>query len=106
MLDGNGHAARMDESECEIVQRERFCAPVTEVAHDRQRGAVLLGSLFVLAVTPKLGSELVESPRSRARVDCGRLLLLRTQLEGVPGLLRGVRRQAPKALPGVELIER
>ena len=96
----NGHAARMDESECEIVQRERFCAPVIEVAHDRQRGEMLLGGPVRTPVTPKLGSELVESTRSLAagRVRAGSCFCGRN-LEGVPGLMSGAVARRPRRCP-------
>ena len=94
----------MNESEREIVEGERLCARVVEVTHDRQRGAMLLGGPFVLPVASQLSPELVQSTRLVLRVGSGRLL--RTNLEGVPGLMSGAVRKAPQALPGVELVER
>jgi hypothetical protein len=93
----------MNEGEREIVERERLCARVVELTHDRQRGAMLLGGPFVLAFAPKLSSELVESTRPAARVGCS--WFPRTHLEGGPGLLRGPVREAPEALRGVELVD-
>ena len=53
----------MNESKREIVERERLCARVVQLAHDRQRGAMLLGGPFVLPVASQLSPELVESTR-------------------------------------------
>ena len=94
----------MNECEREVVERERLRAPVVEVTHDRQRGAMLLGGPVVLPVASQLSRELVESTRLVLQVGSGRLM--RTNLEGVPGLMSGAVRKAPQALPGVELVER
>ena len=94
----------MNECKREIVEGERLCARVVQFAHDRQRGAMLLGGPFVVAFTTKLRSDLVESTRLAARVGCG--WWPRTNLEGVPGLLRCAVRKASKALPCIELVER
>ena len=42
-------AGGVDESEGEVVERQRLGAPVAQLTHDRQRGAMLLDSPFVLA---------------------------------------------------------
>ena len=94
----------MNESEREIVECERLCAAVVQITHDRQRGAMLLGGSSVLPITSQLSSDLVELTRAVARVGDG--WLPRTNLEGVPGLMRGAVRKAPKALSGVELVKR
>jgi hypothetical protein len=65
------NAADVNESESEVVERECLCAPVTEIAHDRQRGEMLLRSLLVIALTSKLRSELVESERLAPRIGVG-----------------------------------
>ena len=62
--------ARMDESESEIVERQRLGLTVTKSTHDRERGTMLLGCLLVLAFTSKLRPELIESKRLTLRVDC------------------------------------
>ena len=59
-LDRQGHAAGMNESECEVVERQRLGMPVTELANDRQRGKVLLGCPFVVPFPTQLRSKLVE----------------------------------------------
>ena len=64
---------RCSESEREVVERQRLGAPVTQLTDDRKRGAMLLDSPFVLAFTPKLRTELVESMRLAAAVDLGGL---------------------------------
>ncbi len=38
----------------EVVERQCLRLPVTELTHDRERGTMLLGCLFVLAFTSKL----------------------------------------------------
>jgi len=43
--------------------------PVTEITHDCERGAVLLGGLFAMAFTSKLRTELVVSKRLAVPVD-------------------------------------
>ena len=53
-------AGGMNESESEVVERQRLGAAVTEVTHDRERGAMPFGCLFVIAFTSKLRSELIE----------------------------------------------
>ena len=104
MLDRHRHGASVNESKREIVEGERLCARVVEVTHDRQRGEMLLGGPFVLPVASQLCPELVESTRLVLRVGSGRFL--RTNLEGVPGLMSCAVREAPQALPGLELVER
>jgi len=111
VLDGHGDTAGVNESEGEIVQRESFCPPVTQIPHDRQREAMLLGSPFVLAVASKLRPELVQSLRLAVRVGCGRLPLTRLQgatglVSSPTGLVSNAGREAAQALPGVELVER
>ena len=69
VLNRYGDAAAMHESESEVVERQRLGLPVTELTHDRERGTMLLGCLFVLAFTSKLRSVLIESKRLTLAVD-------------------------------------
>ena len=107
MLNRYGDAAAMHESESEIVERQRLGLPVTELTHDRERGTMLLGCLFVLAFTSKLRAELIESKRLTLPVDCDWF---------PPKGLRGTRsqradhrgesgREVPQSLPKPELAE-
>jgi hypothetical protein len=104
VLDCHGDPTGVNEREGEIVERESFCSSVTQIPHDRQREAMLLGSLFVLPVASKLRSELVESLRLAVRVGCGRLPL--TRLQGATGLVSNAGREPAQTLPGLELVER
>ena len=104
VLDRHGDAAGVNEREGEIVERESFCSSVTQIAHDRQREAMLLSRLLVLPVTSKLRPELVESLRLAVRVRCGRLP--RTRLQGATSLVSDAGSETAQALPGVELVER
>jgi hypothetical protein len=70
VLNRYGDAAAMYESESEVVERQCLGLPVTELTHDRERGTMLLGCLFVLALTSKLRPELVELKRLTLPVDC------------------------------------
>ena len=70
VLNRYGDAAAMYESESEVVERQRLGLPVTELTHDRERGTMLLGCLFVLALTSKLRPELIELKRLTLPVDC------------------------------------
>ena len=69
VLNRYGDAAAMYESESEVVERQCLRLPVTELTHDRERGTMLLGCLFVLAFTSKLRSVLIESKRLTLAVD-------------------------------------
>ena len=93
VLDRNGDTAGVNESEGEIVERESLCSPVIQIAHDRQREAMLLGSLFVFPVASKPRPELVESLRFAVRVGCGWFPL--TKLQGATGLVGNAVREAP-----------
>ena len=55
--------AGMSESEREVVECQRLVMAITERTHDGKRGTMLLGCQFVLALTSKLRSELVEAER-------------------------------------------
>jgi hypothetical protein len=55
--------AGMSQSESEIIECQCLVMPVTEGTHDGKRGTMLLGCQFVLALTSKLRSELVEAER-------------------------------------------
>jgi hypothetical protein len=56
-------AGGMNESEGQVVERQRLGAPVTQLAQDRKRGPMLRGGLFVIALAPKLRPALIESTR-------------------------------------------
>jgi hypothetical protein len=103
----HGDAAVMHESESEVVERQRLGLPVTELTHDRERGTMLLGCLFVLAFTSKLRPELIESKRLTLAVD--RDWFRPKGLRGARFQLadhRGVTgREAPQSLPEPELAE-
>ncbi len=103
VLDGDRDGAGVDESEREIVERQRFCARVVQFMHDRQRCAMSLGGPLVLAFTSKLRPELVELTRLATRVGWSRLP--RTDFEDVPGLMRSPARKALQALAGVEVVD-
>lgn len=64
-------AGGVDEREGQVVQRQRLCAPVTELTQDPERGPMLLGRLFVIAFAPKLCAELIESKRSAVQACRG-----------------------------------
>jgi hypothetical protein len=72
LLNRYGDAAGMYEGESEVVERQRLGLPVTELTHDRERGTMLPGCLFVLAFTSKLRPELIEPKRFTVPVDCER----------------------------------
>jgi hypothetical protein len=104
VLDGHGDApAGVNEREGEVVERQRLGAPVAQLAHDLERGAVLLDGLFVIALTSKLRAELVESMRSATAVVCGRLLSMILE-EGVCPPRNAVR-GAVETSPQSELVE-
>jgi hypothetical protein len=104
VLNCNGDAAaRVNEREGEVVQRQRLGAPVTLVAHDRERGAVLDDRPFVISLTSKLRAELVETMRSAAAIVCDRFPLLTVQ--EVMGPPRNPVRGIVKALTEAELVE-
>jgi len=63
--------AGMSQSESEVVECQCFGAPVTEVTHDGERGAMLFGCQFVMASTSKLRSELIEPERLVLPIDGG-----------------------------------
>ena len=65
-------AVGVSESESEVVECECFGVPVTQVAHDRERGTVLFGGQFVIACTSKLRSELIEPAGLVLPVYCSR----------------------------------
>jgi hypothetical protein len=52
-------AGGVNQSEGEVVERQRLGVPVTQVAQDRERGPMLCGGLFVIALAPKLRPALV-----------------------------------------------
>ena len=78
----------MNESEREVVERQGLGPPVAQFTQDRERRTMLLGRLFVVAVPPKVRSELIEPSRFSVRVDADRFFL--TNLEEGTGLVRGV----------------
>jgi hypothetical protein len=68
-------ALGVNESESEVVQRQRLGVPVAEITHDCKRRSMLLGCLLAIAFTPKLHPERIESKRLAVRIDSGSLLL-------------------------------
>ena len=60
--------AGMGQSESEVVERQCLGAPVTEVTHDGERGAMLFGCQLVIAFASKQRSVLVEPARLLLRV--------------------------------------
>jgi hypothetical protein len=97
----------MNESEGEVIERQRLGAPVAQVAHDRERGAVLNDRPFVIALTSKVRAELVESMRSSASVVCGwlrlrfRLVILQEGMGSPRNAVRGALETSAQA----ELVE-
>jgi hypothetical protein len=71
VLNRDRDAAVMNERESEVVQRQRFGPPVTDLTRDRKRGTMLLGCLFVIALTSELRSDLVEPTRSTVPIGSG-----------------------------------
>jgi hypothetical protein len=93
----------MNESKSQVVARQRLGPPVTERMHDLERGEVLLGCLFAIALASKLRPELVEPARLAVPVGCG--WFLPASLDDGPGSMgRDVREAAP-VLVEVELTE-
>ena len=92
-------AARMNESEGEVVERQCLGAPVAQVTHDRKRGAVLHDSPLVIPVTSKLRAELVESMRPAAAVVYRRLWLPLVILQEAMGPPRSTARVAAQTSP-------
>jgi hypothetical protein len=102
----HGHrdaAGGVNKSEREVVERQRLGTLITQLTHDRKRGAMLLDSPFVLAFAPKLRAELVEPVRLAAAVDLGRSPLV--SLQEAMGSLRNAARVALQVLPRGELVE-
>jgi hypothetical protein len=122
-LNGYRNAAGgMNESEGEVVERQRLGPPVTELAQDCERGPMLCGGLFVLALAPKLRPALIES--KRVAVQAGRGCLSLTSFRrarahaanscGIApvgagnerlGRIRSHMSEALQALLGAELVE-
>jgi hypothetical protein len=101
-------AGGVNQSESEVVERQRLGATVTHLTHDRKRGAMLLDRSFVLAFAPKLGTELVESMRLAAAVDLGLSSLgwsPLVSLQEAMGPPRNAVRVALQVLPRGELVE-
>ena len=53
-------AAGMNESKGEVVECQRFGASVAELTHDLEGGTMLVGRLFVLALSSQLCPEPIE----------------------------------------------
>jgi hypothetical protein len=62
-------ALGVNESESEVVERQRLGAPVTELTQDLERCTMLLGCLVAIAFAPKLHPELIEPTRLAVPVD-------------------------------------
>ena len=103
LLNRHRDAAGMNESKSQVVARQRLGPPVTELMHDLERGHVLLGRLFALALASKLRPELVEP--ARLAVPVGRGWFPPASLDDGAGPMgRDVRDPAP-VLVEVELTE-
>jgi hypothetical protein len=96
-------AAGMEESESEVVERERLGAPVTELTEDRKRDTMLLGRLFAIALTSKLRPERIEPKRFAVQVDYGWFLL--ANLQRGPDLMRSDVCEALEVVLKAELVE-
>ena len=71
LLDGDILGSATSEREAELVARERLTPPVTQVFHDRERGAMLFGCLGGVALSSQPASALVEPRRPATRVVTG-----------------------------------
>jgi hypothetical protein len=96
-------ATGMNESETEVVERQRLGAPVTELTHDRKCATMVLGRRSAIAFTSKLRSERIESKRFAVPVDCGWFRL--TNLQGCTDLMRSDICEAVQVLLKAEVIE-
>jgi hypothetical protein len=96
-------ALGMNESESEVVERQRLGSPVTELTHDRKRRTMLLGCLFPIAITPKLHPERIESKSLAVPVDSGSFPL--TNLHEGTGSMRNDVCAVLQALREVLLVE-
>jgi hypothetical protein len=103
VLNGRRDATGVDDGQSEVVESQRLHAFVLQLAGDRESCSVLLGSLLVLALAPKLSSALVEAQCVLSPID--RFRIPRANLQKRASAMRGKTRCVLHVPPEPELLE-